>query len=207
VFQLTIGRPNAGRFDVGPSTGAPVNLGTATLTFSSCTEAVLDFQFSAAAGGRSGQVLLDRLLRNVSCDEDAAAANAPRGFLDSGAWFEPATSGQGLLFEVNPVNRLLFGAWYTYAAAGPADYRWFTLQLGNVDANARRYVAVPILESTGGRLDQPATVVTRQVGEATLQFETCTSGRMNYLFTSGELAGRSGEIPLTRVGPAPRECR
>ena len=207
VFQLTIGRPNAGRFDVGPSAGAPVNLGSATLTFSSCTEAVLDFQFSAAAGGRSGQVLLDRLLRNVSCDEDAAAANAPRGFLDTGAWFEPATSGQGLLFEVNPVSRLLFGAWYTYAADGPADYRWFTLQLGDVDANARRYVAVPILESTGGRLDQPATVATRQVGEATLQFDTCTSGRMTYRFTIGELAGRTGEIPLTRVGPAPTECR
>jgi len=108
---------------------------------------------------------------------------------------------------VNPVSRELFGAWYTYAADGPADYRWFTLQLGSVDATARRYVAVPILESTGGRLDQPATVTTRQVGEATLQFDTCTSGRMTYRFTTGELAGRTGEIPLTRVGPAPTECR
>ncbi len=96
VFPLTIGRPNANVFDNGASAGAPVALGTATLTFSSCTEAVLDFQFNAAAGGRSGQVVLQRLLSNVSCDEATPTANAPRGFLNSGAWFEPATAGQGL---------------------------------------------------------------------------------------------------------------
>ena len=207
VFPLTIGRPNANVFDNGAPAGPPVPLGTATLTFSSCTEAVLDYAFNAAAGGRSGQVVLQRLLPNVACDEGAPVANAPRGFLNTGAWFEPATAGQGLLFELNPVNRMLFGAWYTFAASGPADHRWYTLQLGDVDPTATRLAAIPIFETTGGRFDRSETTSIRPVGEATLEFTGCSSGRLLYRFTVGEMAGRSGEIPLTRVGPAPSECR
>jgi hypothetical protein len=207
VFPLTIGRPNANVFDNGAAAGPPVNLGTATLTFSSCTEAVLDYQFNAAAGSRSGQVVLQRLLSNVSCDEATPTANAPRGFLNSGAWFEPATAGQGLLFEVNPVDRLLFGAWYTFAASGPADYRWYTLQRDNIDPAATRISTVPILETTGGRFDRSESTSIRQVGEATIDFSGCSSGTMSYRFTAGELAGRTGDIPLSRVGPAPTECR
>jgi hypothetical protein len=207
VFPLTIGRPNANVFDNGAAAGPPVPLGTATLTFSSCTQAVLDYRFNAAGGSRSGQVVLQRLLSNVSCDETTPTPDAPRGFLNSGAWYEPATSGQGLLFEVNPVDRQLFGAWYTYAASGPVDYRWYTLQLGGVDPSATRISAVPIFETTGGRFDRSDATSIRQVGEATIEFSGCSTGAMNYRFTVGELAGRSGDIPLSRVGPAPTECR
>ena len=207
VFPLTIGRPNANVFDNGAAAGAPVQLGTATLTFSSCTEAVLDYQFNAAGGSRSGQVVLQRLLSNVACDEATPVANAPRGFLNSGAWYEPTTAGQGLLFELNPTDRQLFGAWYTFAASAPADYRWYTLQLGNVDPAATRLAAVPVFETTGGRFDRNETTSIRQVGEATIEFTGCTTGTLSYRFTVGELAGRSGDIPLSRVGPAPSECR
>lgn len=207
VFPLTIGRPNANVFDNGAPAGAPVVLGTATLTFSSCTQAVLDYQFNAAGGSRSGQVVLQRLLSNVACDEATPVANAPRGFLNSGAWYEPATAGQGLLFELNPTDRQLFGAWYTFAASAPADYRWYTLQLGNVDPAATRLAAVPVFETTGGRFDRNETTSIRQVGEATIEFTGCTTGTLSYRFTVGELAGRTGDIPLSRVGPAPSECR
>ncbi len=207
VFPLTIGRPNANVFDNGASAGAPVSLGTATLTFSSCTQAVLDYQFNAGGGSRSGQVVLQRLLSNVSCDETAPVANAPRGFLNSGAWFEPATAGQGLLFELNPVDRQLFGAWYTFAASGPADHRWYTLQLGNIDPAATRIAVVPVFETTGGRFDRNEPTSIRQVGEATIEFTGCSTGTLSYRFTVGELAGRTGDIPLSRVGPAPSECR
>lgn len=207
VFPLTIGRPNANVFDNGAAAGAPVVLGTATLTFSSCTEAVLDYQFNASGGLRSGQVVLQRLLSNVACDEATPVANAPRGFLNSGAWYEPATAGQGLLFELNPTDRQLFGAWYTFSAAAPADYRWYTLQLGNVDPTATRLAAVPVFETTGGRFDRNEATSIRQVGEATIEFTGCTTGTLSYRFTVGELAGRTGDIPLSRVGPAPSECR
>jgi hypothetical protein len=207
VFPLTIGRPNANVFDNGAAAGAPVQLGTATLTFSSCTQAVLDYQFNAAGGSRSGQVVLQRLLSNVSCDEATPVANAPRGFLNSGAWYEPATAGQGLLFELNPTDRQLFGAWYTFAASAPADYRWYTLQLGNVDPAATRLAAVPVFETTGGRFDRNEATSIRQVGEATIEFTGCTTGTLTYRFTVGELAGRTSDIPLSRVGPAPSVCR
>ena len=207
VFPLTIGRPNASSFDNGAAAGAPVRLGTATLTFISCTDAVLDYQFNAAGGSRSGQVVLQRLLKNVSCDEVTPVANAPRGFLNSGAWYEPATAGQGFLFEVNPADRQLFGAWYTFSPGGPADYRWYTLQVGNVDAASTRISAVPVFETTGGRFDRNESTSIRQVGEATIDFTSCTSGQVSYRFTVGELAGRSGVIPLGRVGPAPTECQ
>lgn len=207
VFPLTIGRPNANVFDNGSAAGAPVVLGAATLTFSSCTQAVLDYQFNAAGGSRGGQVVLQRLLSNVSCDEGTPVANAPRGFLNSGAWYQPATAGQGLLFELNPVDRQLFGAWYTFAASGPADHRWYTLQLGNIDPAATRLAAVPIFETIGGRFDRNETTSIRQVGEATIEFTGCSTGALGYRFTIGELASRTGSIPLSRVGPAPSECR
>ena len=79
--------------------------------------------------------------------------------------------------------------------------------MGNVDPAATRLAAVPVFETTGGRFDRNETTSIRQVGEATIEFTGYTTGTLSYRFTVGELAGRTGDIPLSRVGPAPSECR
>lgn len=205
-FELTIARTAAGRFDTTPAV-QPVTVGRAVLSFASCTEALLDYAFNAANGGRIGQIRLRRLLQNVACEDATPRANAPRPFLHSGAWFEPATAGQGLVLELNPAQGALFAAWYTYTGAGAAGHRWYTLQRNGVDAAASAFDAIPILESTGGRFDAAGPPQTRQVGEASVRFLGCTEATLSYRFDAGELQGRSRTIALRRVGPAPVECR
>ena len=49
----------------------------------------------------------------------------------------------------------------------------------------------------------PQTVA---VGAATVTFTSCTSALFQYSFTAGSNAGKSGTIPLQRVGPVPPGC-
>jgi hypothetical protein len=38
----------------------------------------------------------------------------------SGSWYTPATSGQGLIVEGNPISGAFFAAWYAYLPNGTA---------------------------------------------------------------------------------------
>ncbi len=204
VFELGIGRTAPARFNSG--TAALTRVGSATITFTSCTEATVDYRFDAANGGRQGRMALRRLLRDASCDSGARVANASPSFTSSGAWYEPRTAGQGLFLELNPRENLLFGAWYTYAPTGTADHRWFTLQMPGVSALSRDLRDVPVFETTGGRLGVGGSTSIRRVGTADLRFDSCTRAVLNYRFTVGEFNGQSGSIPLSRVADPPAEC-
>ena len=60
---------------------------------------------------------LERLPPNVTCSPTSARpTNADFAF--SGGWYDPATSGQGFVFELNPDSPVLFFTWYTYAPSG-----------------------------------------------------------------------------------------
>ena len=203
-FDVAIARTAPARFNSG--TAAPRRVGSATVSFQSCTQATLDYRFEAAEGGRSGRVALQRLLANASCETGARVANAAPSFTSSGAWYEPRTAGQGLFLELNPRSDLLFGAWYTYAPSGDADHRWFTLQKSGVGPLTRELTDVPILETTGGRFAAGGGTRIRQVGVATLRFDSCRAGSMRYRFTTGEMNGQTGTIPLSRVADTPSEC-
>lgn len=206
VYALQIGRTPPGAFDVAAPV-APQRVGSATLRFESCTQAVLDYRFDAAAGGRSGQVRMQRLLRDGSCDAGTRVANAAQSFLSSGGWYVPGMDGQGLLLEFNAAQPTLFGAWYTYAPAGAAPgARWFSLQAPNVTATQTRYDAVPIYANSGARFDTPGAPMLAPVGSADLVLSGSTAIELTYRFTAGELAGRSGVQRLQRLGPPPAEC-
>ena len=122
----------------------------------------------------------------------------------TGSWYEPATSGQGLLVEIFPnltpgTGQALL-AWFTYdglGGVGPVHQRWYTLQgpLTNGMANA----ALTIYENAGGNFNAPPATTSRTVGNATLSFSTCASGSLSYSFTDG--SGRAGIIPLARLLP------
>lgn len=205
--SITIFRNVGGNFDAPPVTTSTM-VGSGTLTFSDCATATLAYSFSDGSG-RSGTIPLARITPNVTCTTGAAAsANADFGF--SGNWYDASTSGQGFLFEVNPLVPVFFFAWYTYApagqAAGAAGQRWFTGQ-GPYSPGSRTIV-VPLYETTGGLFDQPSMPPpsTVPVGTATVTFASCSSAQLQFSFTGGSNAGRSGSISLSRVGPVPAGC-
>ena len=135
--SLTIFQNVGGNFNAPPITnGVPV--GTATLSFATCTSGQLDYTFTDGSG-RAGSIPLTRITQSVTCSTSAARpTNADFAF--SGNWFNAATSGQGFVAEINPVNGSVFVPWYTYApagaGAGAAGQRWYTAS-GNFTAGAR----------------------------------------------------------------------
>ena len=119
----------------------------------------------------------------------------------TGSWYEPATSGQGILAEIfadlTPGTGQAFLAWFTYdtAVGGAERQRWYTLQ-GPV-ANGQPNASLTIYENTGGSFNAPPATNSHSIGNATLSFSTCTDGSLSYSFTDG--SGREGTIPLTRL--------
>jgi hypothetical protein len=204
---ITIFQNVGGNFDAAPMTTA-MAVGSGTLAFTDCSHGALAYTF-ADGTGRNGTITLTRLLPNVTCTVGTApGTNADFAF--SGNWFDTATSGQGFVIEVNPASPFFFLTWYTYApagqAAGAAGQRWYTGQAAY--APGARMIAAPLFETTSGVFDQvtnpaPATV---PVGNATVTFATCASAQVQFNFTAGSSAGKSGTIAVSRIGSIPPGC-
>jgi hypothetical protein len=84
--------------------------------------------------------------------------------------------------------------------------RWYTGQ--SAYAPGARSLAYTLYETTGGVFDAPSTPPpsTVVVGSGTLSFDDCSHATLAFDFTGGSSAGKSGAIPLLRVGPAPPGC-
>lgn len=205
---ITIYQNVGGNFNAPPITGATV-VGVGTLAFSDCDTGTLTYSFTDGSG-RTGTINLTRLTANVTCVTGTATPTTNPDFGFSGNWFDPATAGQGVVLEVNPVSPVLFFAWYTYApngqAAGASGQRWFTGQASYTAGS--RSVPVTLYETTGGLFDQvtmppPSSVA---VGTGTITLTNCGSAQLSFNFTGGSSAGKSGTISLVRVGPVPPGC-
>jgi Bacterial Ig-like domain (group 3) len=200
---------SAGNFD-NPPTLAAKQVGTATMTFSDCTHGSLSYRFSDGSN-RSNTIAMTRLDNNVTCARDGDNGHLVPGYLLSGAWYDPNTSGQGLLFGVNPDQHLLFAAWYTFApngqaTGGAASQRWYTLQLNTYNPNSATQDNIPIYATTGGVFDDPAKTVSVQVGSAKLTFASCSDAMLEYHFSDGANVGLSNTIHLQRLGTAADGC-
>lgn len=206
--DLSIGAAYAGNFDAPPANEIQ-EVGRAVLRLDSCTHGTLDYAFY---DGRRGQVDFTRFTSNLSCSDTGGSPAEPASYLLSGNWFDPALNGQGIQFELNPANHLLFAPWYTYAPQGatlsdPAtSQRWYTLQLEVTDAAATAFHDIPLYSTTGGVFDAANPVTTVRIGSVDVDFHSCTSATLKYRFTAGENAGRTGTQNLQRVGPAPAQC-
>jgi len=203
VFQ-TLG----GSFDSTQATTTNA-VGQVTFHFDDCTHASLDYTFSDGSG-RHGTIPLTRLLDNLACTPTGTTPGNPGNYLLGGTWSDPANSGQGLVFDANSAQGVLFAAWYTYlpnaaADAGAPAQHWYTLQVA-VSPGFTTVNDVGIYESTGGVFDQHATTTTTRVGTATLTFNSCTSLTMTYAFTAGPHAGLTGTLDLGRLAPVPAGC-
>ena len=205
---LTIYQNVGGNFNALPVTTAQ-QVGTATVSFDTCSSGQLAYDFTDGTG-RTGKIPLTRLTQNVTCSATAIRpTNAD--FALSGNWYDPTTSGQGFAIELNPVSATLFSAWYTSApngaGAGAAGQRWYTAQ-PTTFAPGSRSIPVQIFETTGGIFDTPTPPgqKTVAVGSGTLAFQSCSAATFSYNFSGGSSNGMSGTIALSRVGPVPPGC-
>jgi hypothetical protein len=195
-----------GNFDALPVT-ASVRVGDVGLSFSDCTTGRLAYTFTDGTG-RSGTVPLTRLTPNVGCAQ-AGSTGTSGDFGLSGNWYDPNKSGQGLVVELNPVAKVLFIAWYTYAVNGQAlgapGQRWYTAQAVYVPGG--RSIPLSLYETTGGRFNSitPAPS-TAQVGTGRLTFASCNAATLSFAFVAGSNAGQSGSVDLQRVGTVPTSC-
>jgi hypothetical protein len=116
----------------------------------------------------------------------------------AGAWYNPDTSGQGQLIDIEPESGFMFLAWFAYTDAtsgNPNEQHWLTAQ-GTYDGNT---AILPVYETLGGQFDDPAEVDPPVlVGSIELTFEDCTSGQASYSIDSW---GVTGSFPLSRVIP------
>jgi hypothetical protein len=207
--QLAIATSYGGNFDALPAVPGSV-VGSATLRFDDCSSGALTYNFTDGSG-RSGTIPLIRLIANVSCLPGGDNGNLAQDYLLSGNWFESATGGQGLIFDVNPIQNFLFAAWYTFATngqqvGGPPSQRWYTLQTGDWVAGTTALDGIGIYTANGGEFDRPTPVTAERVGTANIAFSDCNTLSLAYTFTSGDNQGRSGTMHLTRVGPTPADC-
>jgi hypothetical protein len=205
-------------------------VGNAQLHFFDCNSALLTYQFDAdEASGMGGTIALTRLTPSTSpCQLDdthtapAQIANVPAGGFDarqSGSWFDPATAGQGMQFEIIPRGGgfagLVIGAWFTFDPSNKADddahEHWFTLQGDLANASGGK-VELPILRTVGGSLDGTPTGNTLEVGHATLTMLGCDVGatdrqqraRLDYAFdysaVAHAFANQTGTLNLVKIG-------
>jgi len=210
VATLDILSNEGGSFGVGVT--AARRVGSAMLNFESCDRANLRYQFDAAENdGATGLVTLSRLTPGVACSPSGATAVAavgsPKAFDTSfeGSWFEPQSSGQGLMFTLIPAAETLFATWFTYdpaaAADDPAQQHWFSLQ-GQYGAGDQ--VTVSILRTIGGAFDLLATGNTRVVGTATITRTACDHLTLHYQFDDSDVAapfrGLAATKELLRIG-------
>jgi hypothetical protein len=205
--QLTIYSSVGGNFNAAPKVPA-LPVGQATLQFTSCGSGSLYYNFTDGSG-RSNTIPLTRLTPNVTCGASSDNGNPVGSFLLSGAWYDPNTSGQGLLFEVNPILNYFAAAWYTYIPGGQtiggvASQRWYTLQApltGSATIND-----IPIYASVGGIFNNPVKPTLSQVGTAQLIFQSCSTATLTFNFTGGSSNGQNGSISLQRIGSTPTGC-
>lgn len=115
----------------------------------------------------------------------------------AGAWYWPATSGQGQFIDVEPESSHLFIGWFTYTGAdseNPNEQQWYTAQ-GNYSGNS---AVLELNETLGGRFLEQQGVNTRRVGAVMIEFEDCESGTLSYEFDN---EGPVGSFPLLRALP------
>jgi hypothetical protein len=199
-----------GYFDKLPKPST-FEVGFADISFSDCTHGKVDYSFSTT--GKTGTVPITRLTNNLTCSDTGAPQLFPSNssYWLSGAWYDKAVPGQGLMFDIDPYAGILFGGWFTFAndthrSDSSANQRWFSLQLSRAPQPQADLTNIPIYSTTGGKFTVASAVTVTQVGTATLSTTDCDNLQLDYTFTAGENNGASGTMHLARPGPTPVSC-
>jgi hypothetical protein len=158
--------------------------GSMTLTFSSCSAGRVDFNLPDGFG--QGFMNLTRLTQpaGVDCGGTPSTTSATGPMAGAtGVWYDPATNGQGLVFESLP-GGVLLATWYTFGASPGGGQAWMT-GIGTINGNSAN---LTMLKLAGGRFIpnfDPAQITRPTLGTATVTLSNCNNGTLNYNFAQG----------------------
>lgn len=184
--ELVVYETLGGQFD-GPQEVGTNAVGNATLSFSDCAGGRLDYTIDA--WGVEGSFPMQRAIAGTEnvCEKLAGLSAEPLETNDGrdGAWFDPASPGQGFLIDAQPGNEFIFVAWFTYGEDTVSGQRWLTAQGPLVGTSADLIV----YETLGGSFDDPNPSETNAVGTMTIDFTDCNNAQLDYSITDEALAG------------------
>ncbi len=123
----------------------------------------------------------------------------------NGAWFNPDTTGQGILIEVLPDSDKAFFAWFTYDTTTPdsslpntigsTEHRWLT-GLGNINMQDKS-ITFDVNVSSDGLFDNSRPVNTSDsIGSVTINFPSCSDANVDYSLLNNTI---SGSFPMIRI--------
>lgn len=122
----------------------------------------------------------------------------------TGAWYDPAQSGHGLLIEILPSNRVL-AFWFTFDVEG--RQAWFGGD-GQIDSDV---AFIHAAQGVGGRWIpnfDPATYQQFPWGDLTLTFSDCNHGRVDFSGNGDSYVWGVGHMDLTRLTtPSSLDCQ
>lgn len=135
----------------------------------------------------------------------------------SGLWYDPQSTGQGLMLDVEAANHRWFAAWFNFDRATLAfgttvsylrpALRWYSM-LGQGDAASGMPIAGTLYSTAGGRFDGGAPQTAAQ-GQGSLRAIDCNTLEFSYATSdpaNGAMPVLFGARRLQRLGPAPAAC-
>jgi len=178
--ELTLYETLGGRFD-DPQAVSTEPVGEVTVRFTDCGHGQLSYTIDT--WGLQGSFPLVRAIpgsENVCQDRSGNTIGGlePNDGWD-GAWFDPATPGQGFLVDVHPNpegDDFIFVAWFTYGENTGSGQRWLTAQGPMVGSIAN----ITLYETTGGQFDDPQSTSTEPVGSMAIDFTDCSNALLTY---------------------------
>ena len=185
-----------GKFD-DPQAVNTNKVGEVTVSFSNCELGQMAYDIPAE--NLHGVFPMQRVVAgsgNVCEDRSVIAIEAVdiNAGMD-GAWFDPATSGQGFFIDSHPDpvgGHLIFVSWFTYGNNTASGQRWLTA-LGSFDGSV---ADLDVYETTGGSFDDPQAPSTTKVGTMSIDFTDCNNAQLNYSLPADPA---TGDIAITRV--------
>ena len=197
--DLTVYLTEAGKFD-SSDTVTSIAVGKINIRFSSCTKGIFRYSFDNTQV--RGSFPITRITPDQNCETSLKTfVTSPESLSGlSGAWYNPDTSGQGLLFDSN--DQQLFAAWFTYPIQnsptnsnfGSTNHRWFTAQ----GTSSTHIYDMPIYLTEDGIFDTSGAVNSTEVGHMKIKFDTCLKGSVEYEFTDSDIMG---SFPIIRITP------
>lgn len=138
--------------------------------------------------------------------------HAPVAAGASGAWYDPATSGEGFFIQVLPERGTVAVSWYTFAPDGSGDPAWI-VGLGQVGGNAILVQEAQSYRGGGFGADfKPYTVEAQPWGRLTFVLEepvagsSLRRGRVRYEGPAGWGSGERVLVQLTQDGCGAAGC-
>lgn len=176
--------------------GAPTS---ANFVFSHTFDTPGTFGYFCSVHGAPNQGMAGRIIVEGTAPPPPPPDPTPPdiNFATSGAWYNPATTGQGFFVEAFPGAGVFTFAWFTWIGNG--DHDWF-VGTGLYEGATATF---DVFRVVGGRFNDPTPVTDSVIGTGTFSLIDCTHAEFTFNLTDPV---RSGTIALERILPSDDAC-